>query len=238
MPFTELADRPATGRVYEEHVRAGIDSVNPAGRVRLDAIARWLQDAAYWDLVDAGDAEPSPWLVRRLRIRVSRWPVFAERLRLATWCSGLGALVAERRSTLVSDAGARVETVAQWVALDPATMRPGKIPDRFLALYGPSAGARRSRTKLHHPGAPPATAARRPFVFRAGDLDPAQHVNNAVYWAALEEELGEHAPTAPLDAEVEHRGAAGAGPAEVRTDGPHRWVVSCGEVVATFAVEM
>jgi acyl-ACP thioesterase len=217
-------------------VRAGIDAAGPTGRVRLDAIARWLQDAAYWDLVDAGWESPSPWLVRRLRIRATRFPVFAEPLELTTWCSALGTAVAERRSTLRGEHGAHVETVAQWIAVDPATQRPAPLSDEFLALYAPSAGGRRSRTKLHHPPEPPDGAERRPFVFRAADLDPARHVNNAAYWAVLEEELTSLTADAGLDAEIEHRSAAVAGGVEVRADRPGgaRWVIARGEVVATF----
>lgn len=235
-PFTELAERPATGRFYSEAVRAGIASVSPTLRVRLDAIASWLQDAAYWDLVDAGWERPSPWLVRRLRISVQRFPVFAEPLTLTTWCSALGTAVAERRTSLRGEHGGHVETVAQWIAVDPATQRPAPLNDEFLAIYAPSADGRRSRTKLRHPAEPPPGSQRRPFAFRAADLDPAQHVNNAAYWTVLEEELEGHAVDEPFDAEVEHRSATAARAAEVHSTAGGRWVVAGGAVVATFVV--
>ena len=46
--------------------------------MRLDAIARWLQDVAYADLLDAGFDEGGVWIVRRLRLRVEVWPRFGE----------------------------------------------------------------------------------------------------------------------------------------------------------------
>jgi hypothetical protein len=52
------------------------------------------------------------------------------------------------------------------------------------------------------------------------DLDLAGHVNNAVYWEALEDELVAREPEAGLEAEIEHRAAAGAGEATVLADGP------------------
>ena len=124
MPYTELTDRPGTGRAYTEAVRAAIGDAGATGRVRLDAIARWLQDAAYYDLVDAGWERPGPWLVRRLRIRVERFPVFPERLALTTWCSGDGRADAERRTSVRGEEGARIESAALWVALNPVTQRP------------------------------------------------------------------------------------------------------------------
>jgi hypothetical protein len=51
-------------------MRPGIADATASGRVRLDAIARWLQDVAYLDLVDAGFEGQGAWVVRRLRIRV------------------------------------------------------------------------------------------------------------------------------------------------------------------------
>ena len=234
--LTDLADWPGTGRAYRETVRTGIDAVGPAGRARFDAIACWLQDAARWDLVDAGWERPAPWLVRRLRIRAERFPVFGETLELTTWCSALGRAVAERRTSLRGEHGAVVETVAQWVAVDLSTQRPAPLDEQYVALFGPSAAGRRSRTKLHHPAAPPEGAARRAFAFRTADLDAALHVNNAAYWTVLEEELVEHDAATPLDAEIEHRSATGAGPVEVLADGAHRWVVAGDEVLATFAL--
>jgi acyl-ACP thioesterase len=235
-PFTALAEHPGTGRAYRERVRAGIDTTGPSGRVRLDAIARWLQDAAYFDLVDAGWERPAPWIVRRLRIQVRRFPVLGEPVGLTTWCSALGKAVAERRTSLRGEDGARIETVAQWIAVDPATGRLAALPEDVRALYAPSAAARRSRTRLHHPPEAPPDAARRPFGFRATDLDAVGHVNNAAYWAVLEEELVEHPPGAPLDAEVEHRAAAGAHAVDVLAADGGRWVLAGDEVVATFVL--
>src|SRR3954464_7980304 len=158
-PFTEFADHPGAGRTYAETRRAGIDTVAPTGRVRLDAIARWLQDLAYRDLVDAGWARPAPWFVRRLRIRAERFPVFTERIELTTWCSGLGPSVAERRTSVRGAEGAAVEAVAQWISVDPETARPAPLDEAFRATYAPSAAGRRSRARAPHPSPPPRGAA-------------------------------------------------------------------------------
>ena len=65
---TSLSGRTA----FERRMRAGIADADGAGRCRLDAMARWLQDIAYADLVDAGFEGRGAWIVRRTRIRVSR----------------------------------------------------------------------------------------------------------------------------------------------------------------------
>ena len=168
------------------------------------------------------------WIVRRLRIRVERFPRFREAAAVETWCSGTGSLWAERRSTVRGEDGGLAEAVALWVHLDPRGARPRPMPEGFAAVYGPSAAGRRVRARLRHPAAPPGTATRSPWRFRAADLDLADHVNNAVYWQALEERIGDRVPE-PFDAEIEHRAPADAGEASLLVDGPWLWFADAKE---------
>jgi acyl-ACP thioesterase len=231
--LTQLVPPPATGRVFTDRARAGLGDVAPSGRVRLDAIARWLQDAAFADLVDSGLPDDGVWVVRRLRLRVERFPRFREAVAVETWCSGAGSLVAERRSTVRGDDGGLVEAVALWVHLDPASGRPRRMPPGFDEVYGPSADGRRVRARLRH-RAPPDGVARAPWRFRAADLDLADHVNNAVYWEALEEDL---ALPEPFDGEIEHRAPADAGDAWLVRAPGMLWIAGGnGDVLASVAL--
>jgi hypothetical protein len=45
---------PPEGRVFTHRDRVTLADVSPTGRARLDALARWLQDAAYDDAPDSG----------------------------------------------------------------------------------------------------------------------------------------------------------------------------------------
>ena len=196
--------------MFRHPVAAGLADVAPSGRARLDAIARWLQDAALADVVDSGLDGGGVWVLRRLRLSVARFPRFGEALEVATFCSGTGALVAERRSTVrgggrAGGAGeAGVEALALWVHLDPDGAHPRPLPDGFEAVYGATAAGRRVRARLRHPAAPPDGVPGRPWRFRAADLDLAGHVNNAVYWQVLGGARSSQA-FAGLDAEIEYR---------------------------------
>jgi acyl-ACP thioesterase len=237
MPPPVLVPAPEAGRVFRHPVRAGLGDVSPAGRGRLDAVARWLQDAAWADWVDAGLDDGGVWIVRRLHLRVECFPRFDERLEVATFCSGTGRLWAERRSTLRGDDGALVEAVGVWVHLDPRGARPRPLPAGFEAVYGAAAAGRRVGARLRHPAVPPAGADARPWRFRAADLDLAGHVNNAAYWEVLEEDLVASEPAGGLIAEIEHRAAADAGSASVLSAAEMRWIAGAdGEVVATLAL--
>ncbi len=213
---------------------AGLGDVAPTGRVRLDTLLRWFQDAAQANVASLGFADEF-WVVRRTTLTVERFPVYGEPVVVRTQPAGLARLWAQRDTTVTGEGGASVSAVAVWVHLD-ATGRPRPLDAdhaAVLAVYGePSVKAR-----LRHP-APPPDAASRAWAFRAADLDMAAHVNNAAYWTVLEEELGDWATDAPLVVEVEHPAAAGAGPATVLSYGDMRWVLDDGgTVVASLRID-
>ena len=81
---------PTPGRTFAWSIMPGIADATPSGRCRLDAIARWLQDAAYEDVLDAGFEGRGAWIVRRSRIRVESFPRFGERVSVRTFCTGIG----------------------------------------------------------------------------------------------------------------------------------------------------
>jgi acyl-ACP thioesterase len=236
--LTALAPAPTEGRVFTDRARVGLGDVAPSGRLRLDAIARWLQDAAFADLVDSSLPDDGVWVVRRLRLHVERFPRFREAAEVDTWCSGAGSMWAERRSTVRGEDGGLVEAVALWVHLDPRGGRPRRVPGGFEEVYGPSAAGRRVRARLRHRATPPEDAERLPWRFRVADLDLADHVNNAVYWQALEEHLaGDGSVSEPLDAEIEHRAPGDVGEAALLHVGERWWITGPGDdVLATLFV--
>jgi acyl-ACP thioesterase len=214
-------------RVYAHTPQPGLADVAPDGRVRLDALARWLQDAAWADVMDSGLEDEGVWVVRRVELRVRRFPRFGEAPAVETRCSGVGKLWAERSSTVHSEGGGLVEAVALWVHLDPTGSRPRPLPEGFDAVYTSS---RRVKARLLHPAEPPPEAERGPWRFRAAELDLAGHVNNAAYWQILEEEE----PDGPGTYEIEYRAPAAAGDATVLKAGPLRWIAANGTVFATL----
>jgi len=237
-----LVSRPAAGRVFEGLRRVRLGDVSPAGRLRLDAATRYLQDVSADDTADAALPEAEAWVVRRTVIEVRAFPRYLEPLALATWCSGTGSHWAERRISVVGEAGGAIEAATTWVHLDPASGRPRRLSEGFDALYGEAAAGRRVKARLVHPD-PPAGLPDRPWPLRFTDFDVLGHVNNAAYWEAVEEALSSRRDLrAPLRAEVEHRAAVERGATvEVRTaDGADGrldlWLLADGAVVTTARV--
>jgi acyl-ACP thioesterase len=202
-----LVPLPSSGRRWAASRRVRFGDVDPAGRVRLDALACYIQDLASDDTDDAGLGGDMVWVVRRAVIEVRVTPRFLEDLDLVTWCGGLGRRWAERRVSMTSARGAAVEAALLWVSLDRASGRPLPLSPPFLDLFGEAAGGREVSARLQHPSSPPpdATLTRKPWPLRATDFDLLDHVNNAATWAMVEEVLADHPRKAPYRAEIEYR---------------------------------
>lgn len=229
-----MIPRPTSGRRFTGTARVRLGDVTPKGRVRLDAVARYLQDVANDDAVDAIGESAATWVVRRTELRVERFPVFREELRLTTWASGTGGRWAERRTSVEGDRGGSIEAAALWVYVDAVTGRPKRLAQSFFDAYGEAAGGRTVHPRLAH-GGPPDGRGREPWPLRFTDFDVLGHVNNAVYWAVVEECFDLRAPTTVT---VEYRGGVDRGQqAEIVVDGHELWLLADGDVAASGRVD-
>jgi acyl-ACP thioesterase len=185
---------PSQGRLFTTARTVRSTDVTPAGRLRFDALARYLQQAAEDDLADARWAMPYTWLVRRVALRIHGFPAHRERVTLRTFCSGTGPRWAERTTTVASTPGRDgtgpdlIQATAVWVAITAADGRPVPLGDEFHQVYGASAQGHRVPARLCHPG-PPGSSVARAWPLRAADFDTAGHVNNSIHWAAVEDVL-------------------------------------------------
>lgn len=157
-----------------------------AGRLRLDAIARYLQDAAIDDVRETGWGLPDHlWFIRRVEIEIEAPFLDDTSVELVTWSSGMAAIAAGRRWSVHGDAGGHAEVDSVWIHLGPDG-RPTRI-ERF-GVYADAAGGRRVSTKIELP-TPPSVASTFAWPLRSTDIDLHDHVNNAVHWQAVEDRL-------------------------------------------------
>jgi len=186
-----LVPLPAAGRVFRAERRVRLGDADPSGRLRFDACARYLHDVSNDDTRDSGLVDDGSWVVRRTVLDVVSPPQFLERVSLATWCGGTGSRWAERRVSVSGVKGGSVEAASLWVYVDLDSMMPKRLGEWFVDLYGEAAGGRTVGSRLVLPGPPEdGDIERRPWILRRTDFDILGHLNNAAYWAVLEEIVG------------------------------------------------
>jgi acyl-ACP thioesterase len=219
----------------------GLADVRPDGRARLDALARIAQDVADTDASSApGAEEMGVWILRRLAMTIAHTPRLRAEVEASTWCSGIGARWAERSTTLQVGSIECADITGIWVHVDRERGAPAPLPKAFDAVWGASAQGRTVSARLRHPS-PPAAARRSRWILRATDLDVLDHVNNAAYWAPVEEELARRGVSHVTRAEIEFRAGLDRGD-EVellisdRDDGFVCWLVVDNDVRASMLV--
>lgn len=221
-------------RRFRTERTVGLSDVDATGRLRLDVVARYLQDVASEDVIDAGwEPDQHFWVVRRTELEV-REPFRGDvRVELETWASGLAPSAASRRYSLRGDRGGHIEAESLWVHLDRG-LRPLRLGERFIEIYGPSAEGRRAQTRLTLPA--PRASPDREWPLRVTDIDRLGHMNNAAYWAPVEE-LWSDRLGGRIRAVLEYRKPVDLGERiELAHDGDLLWLVVGGEVRAAASL--
>jgi acyl-ACP thioesterase len=179
---------PAAGRVLAGGYPIRSTDVTPGGRLRFDALARYLQDVAEDDVAAAGLREPHGWRVRRCAITVRGYPRRGQPVRLTTFCSATGPRWAERTTTLSVSGTELIQARAVWAAVALPTGESCAVGPGFHRVYGPAAQGRLASARLSHPRPDP-SAPVRDWPLRASDFDAGGHVSNTIHRQAAEEVL-------------------------------------------------
>jgi acyl-CoA thioester hydrolase len=138
------------------------------------------------------------WVARKHTIRFYTPAVYPDELRARTWISDLRRVQSHReyRVTRLSDDAPIFSARTNWVFINAETSRPERVPEdiaRFFHENGTADGATQLEdldTTLRHP-----ISVENPFVFSESrrveqhEIDPAEHVNNAVYVTWAEEAI-------------------------------------------------
>ena len=205
-----------SGRKFSTSRKVRLGDVTPKGRVRLDAVARYLQDIATDDSLDGNYSEPHSWVVRRTQMWVTSFPKYLDEIALTTWCGALGSHWAERRTQIKCAGAVAIDTASLWVRVDFKTMKPVALSQDLIALLSSATNGRKISSRLeigkNLPDLTSNNATSQDWPIRFSDMDAVGHLNNAAYWEVLEEYLGANSgKRAPLKATVEHHGAVDPG---------------------------
>ena len=181
----------ADGRTCTLPFRVRFDEAGPDGLLRTSSLLRYAQDLASFHSAAQGFdrawyAERGlAWLARAAVVTVLAPVVHGTALSGTTRVVGERRVWARRRTEFVDgDERLVAWTHVDWVLLD-GRGAPTRIPPEFEGAFGtPKADFPLGRVAL---GSAPGSAARLEFAVRPQELDPMDHVNNAVYADWLDE---------------------------------------------------
>jgi acyl-ACP thioesterase len=203
-----LSPLPETGYVYSTSLPVMTGDIDDSLHLRLDGVARYIQEVGAENLVDAGEAENHPhWIVQRTVIDVIEpigWP---NDISFNRWCSALSARWCTMRVRLTGSDGGRIETEGFWIAMNKDTLMPSRVSDSLTEKFASTTTEHRLKWRPWLQNLDAADAHETPFALRRTDIDLFQHVTNAVYWNAVHEVMADHPDvvTAPYRAVVEYR---------------------------------
>ncbi|HEU4361240.1 MAG TPA: acyl-[acyl-carrier-protein] thioesterase [Mycobacterium sp.] len=201
--------------VFDRQWPLRVADIDRAGRLRLDAATRHIQDVGQDQLRETGFEATHPlWIVRRTMIDLIRPIEFQDMLRLRRWCSGTSNRWCEMRVRIDGRKGGLIESEAFWINISRETQLPSRIADDFLAGLHRTTSVNRLRWKAYlQPGRRHDAAEIHEYPVRFTDIDLFDHMNNSVYWSVVEDYLSGYPELlkAPLRVTLEHEAPVALG---------------------------
>jgi acyl-CoA thioesterase FadM len=173
--------------------RVRFDEAGPDGLVRTSVLLRMAQDVAWLHSSSRGFTRDwyrergLTWLARAAEVTVLGEVRVGDEMVGTTQVVGWRRVWARRRTDFVDAAGTTVAwTHVDWVLID-GRGAPTRVPKEFDGhFWAPDATFPLGRVAV---GEPPESAASTSLRVRPQELDPMDHVNNAVYADWLDEQV-------------------------------------------------
>lgn len=201
-----LVERPSSGYVYTTGWRLATTDIDEHQQLRLDGVARYIQEVGAEHLADAQLAEVHPhWIVLRTVIDVINPIELPSDITFHRWCAALSTRWCSMRVQLQGSAGGRIETEGFWICVNKDTLTPSRLTDDCIARFSSTTENHRLKWRPWLTG-PNIDGTETPFPLRRTDIDPFEHVNNTIYWHGVHEILCQIPTlTAPYRAVLEYR---------------------------------
>jgi medium-chain acyl-[acyl-carrier-protein] hydrolase len=177
--------------IWEESFTIRSFTIDFKKRASIQTLCNFLQETAGNHVRDLGisieslNSQGLTWILSRFHIRVHRYPLWREHIRIETWPSDVYSFYALRDFNIFDEENLLLVSASTlWLILDIKTRHPIRIPDHIVAMRVTD----RERA-LHDPfdtiWRPQQVTMKKRFSVRLSDLDMNQHVNNVRYveWA-------------------------------------------------------
>lgn len=189
--MNEILQPTSSSRRFGFDRRVALSDTDLTGRLRFDACARYLQDVAAFDAIEADVAHIGNWVLKQNSFSILRFPTYGQLVHSTTYLTGSGRAWVERTS-VISDKESGEDLIrakAIWVLTNLNSGAPITIPDLVYEIWGPLALQHKISVRTgKRPSLPPDMADLN-WQFRFSDQDVLAHLNNATYLETIEEVL-------------------------------------------------
>jgi acyl-ACP thioesterase len=182
----------ASASRHETTYRVRFDEAGPNGLLRASGFLRYAQDIAWMHSEALGfdrawyRERDLAWLVRAAEVNLAVGIPMGATTAVSTEVVGYRKVWARRQAEFQLGGVHAASVATDWVLVD-GRGRLTRLPDVFAQRF-PGTTAVDGLLRVVLPAAP-ADAARRSFGVRPHELDPMDHVNNAVYLDWFEESI-------------------------------------------------
>jgi acyl-CoA thioester hydrolase len=166
------------------------------GYLSAPSYLRYMQEAAFDASAAAGygmaqyRASGYSWLIRESNVHYLQPVSYGDVVEVRTWVADFRRVRSRRayEFRLAGNAAPVARAQTDWAFLESASGRPAAIPREMIAAFRPESGQEDAPPRVHLslPATPAAAYSQQTCVGWC-DLDPAGHVNNAVYLAWVED---------------------------------------------------
>lgn len=199
--MNEIIQPSTSSRQFQFDRRVALSDTDPNGRLRFDACARYLQDVAAFDAIEADVAHIGNWVLKQNSFEIIKFPTYGQCVNSKTYLTGSGRAWVERTSVIsdTSTGEVLIHAKALWVLTNLHTGAPISIPDLVYEIWGPL--AKQHKVSIRNGKRPnlPTNIIDLNWQLRFCDQDVLAHLNNATYLEPLEEALYTRNISVPKD---------------------------------------
>lgn len=178
-----------SSRQFQFSRQVALSDTDPTGRLRFDAAARYIQDVAAFDALDADISEIGNWVLKQNNFEILSFPTYGQKLTCKTYLTGSGRAWVERTS-VISDKDTGKELIvarALWVLTNLKSGSPISVPESVYHIYGPLATQHKVQIRNGKRPELPPVKNKLSWQIRFSDQDVLAHLNNATYLETVEE---------------------------------------------------
>ena len=125
-------------KIYEHNVKVAEADLDELNHVNNVVYFSYLQQAAmahWYSSVPTEISESMRWVVKKHEIEYFKSAVFDDEIIVRTWVDNFSGVTSDRHYEIYKDDILLVKARTLWVALDPISMRPKRVPTDLWEKY-------------------------------------------------------------------------------------------------------